>query len=565
LLAETQALRGAVGDRKFEFKHQYDALGNRTQTVLPGGRELNHLFYGSGHLHQVNLDGQVVSNFERDALHREVRRSQGRLQSEFAYDPGGRLSAQRVMPAPAPGAEAKPLPGLVSPTFPPSASARGLNDVHDRLKGVIERHYKYDPSGQLVQWLDRHRGLTRYAYDSAGRITRSQIGLLKDWGAIGVRADAPGNTTGHPMAANEQFHWDAASNPLPSEAAVAAGDIVPGNRLLVWQDARYTYDEHGNLTERLQGKRGSAAQTRTLFTWDAAHQLSSAEVTRGPDLAATTQTTTYAYDALGRRVAKSDAFGTTHFAWDGDCIALEQRGGIEIIYLYHWESFVPLAQVHDGVLHHLHTDHLGTPLEASNDAGEVTWRLTYRAWGSVVAEEVTCVQQRTRFQGQYFDAETGLHYNRFRYYDPSIGRFASQDIIGLVGGVNLFAYPSNPIGWIDPLGLAESGGSGCKHECKLVRVRHYTSISRAKKIVESGAIQPGEHFRVYFEFANKRALSSQKAAEKHLIPPERAKAYIETDVCEDAIEMERNPLTGKDEVTVRGSVQLKNATLTKQR
>ena len=85
------------GRQVFEFKHQYDALGNRTQTLLPGGRELNHLFYGSGHLHQVNLDGQVVSNFERDALYREVRRSQGRLQSEFAYDRAGRLGAQRVV------------------------------------------------------------------------------------------------------------------------------------------------------------------------------------------------------------------------------------------------------------------------------------------------------------------------------------------------------------------------------------------------------------------------------------------------------------------------------------
>ena len=81
--------------------------------------------------------------------------------------------------------------------------------------------------------------------------------------------------------------------------------------------------------------------------------------------------------------------------------------------------------------------------------------------------------------------------------------------------------------------------------------------------MEGGIIQPGEHFRVYFEFANKRALSAQKAAEKHLIPPERAKAYVETDVCEDTIEMERNPLTGKDEVTVRGPVKLKNATMAK--
>lgn len=464
LLAEVQALDKTIGGQVFEFKHQYDPLGNRTQTVLPGGRALNHLFYGSGHLHQVNLDGQLVSNFERDALYREVRRSQGQLQSEFAYDRGGRLSAQRVMRGGASGSGAAQDAGLVSPAFPSLAGARGMSDVQGRLKGVIERHYQYDPSGQLVQWLDRHRGLTRYGYDAAGRIKRAQIGLLKDWGAVGVRADAAGNGTGHPMAANEQFHWDAASNPLPVGAGSGAGGLgsfVRGNRLEVWQDARYAYDEHGNLIERLQGKRGGAAQTRTLFDWDAAHQLVRADVIRGPDDAATEQTFRYAYDALGRRVGKSDAFGTTQFAWDGDRMALERRGGNEITHLYRPESFVPLAQIHDGVLHHLHTDHLGTPLEASNDGGEVTWRVTYRVWGNVVAEEVTEIQQRLRFQGQYFDAETGLHYNRFRYYFPDLGRFISHDPIGQEGGANVFQYAPNTTQWIDPLGLAKK----CDCEC----------------------------------------------------------------------------------------------------
>ena len=267
LLTEVQALDKAIGVEVFEFKHQYDALGNRTQTVLPGGRALNHLFYGSGHLHQVNLDGEVVSNFERDALYREVRRSQGQLQSEFAYDRGGRLSAQRVVRGAASGSGAAQGADLASPTFPSLAGAHGLSDIRGRLTGVIERHYQYDPSGQLVQWLDRHRGLTRYGYDAAGRITRSQIGLLKDWGAAGVRAEAAGKGTRHPMAANEQFHWDAASNPLPVGAGSDADgpkSFVQGNRLLVWQDARYAYDEHGNLIERLQGKRGSAAQDTDL-------------------------------------------------------------------------------------------------------------------------------------------------------------------------------------------------------------------------------------------------------------------------------------------------------------
>ena len=492
LLAEKQALRGPIGAQTFEFKHQYDALGNRTQTVLPGGRELNHLFYGSGHLHQVNLDGHVVSNFERDALHREVRRSQGQLHSEFAYDRGGRLSAQRVLRGAGVEPSDPPSGSLFSPEFPTPRSARGMQDIQGRLKGVIERHYQYDPSGQLVQWLDKQRGLTRYRYDSAGRITRSQIGLLKDWGALGVRANAPGNATGRPMAANEQFHWDAASNPLPDEAAVGRKDFVPGNRLLIWQDARYTYDEHGNLIERLQGKRGSATQTRTHFTWDAAHQLVTAQVARGPDDSATSQTFSYAYDALGRRVAKTDAFGATHFAWDGDRMSVEQRGGNETIYVYHLESFVPLAQIQDGVLNHVHTDHLGTPLEVSNDAGEMTWRVTYRTWGNVVTEELVEIQQRLRFQGQYFDSETELHYNRFRFYDPRSERFISEDPMGLAASPNLFGYAPNPVEWVDPWGLIKCTGStkgGIKRTTPQWRSRYGPAALREHHLIPQAMLR----------------------------------------------------------------------------
>ena len=209
---------------------------------------------------------------------------------------------------------------------------------------------------------------------------------------------------------------------------------------------------------------------RTCFAWDAAHQLVCADVAQGPDESATRQTFAYAYDAMGRRVAKTDAFGATNFAWYGDRMALEQRGGNETIYLYHSEAFVPLAQIHDGVFYHLHTDQLGTPLEASNDAGAMAWQVTNRTWGSVVIKEVAEIQQKLRFQGQYFDAETGLHYNRARYYDPKIGRFLSSDPIGLLGGPNVYEYAPNPIGWTDPLGLKNKAWietEGCKKILKI--------------------------------------------------------------------------------------------------
>ena len=103
-------------------------------------------------------------------------------------------------------------------------------------------------------------------------------------------------------------------------------------------------------------------------------------------------------------------------------------------------------------LAYFHLDHLGTPIEMTDRVGKTVWEASYQAWGEV--EMVSgSLKQPFRFQGQYFDEESGLHYNRFRYYDPSSGRFVSQDPIGLLGGGNLYAYVDNPNQWIDPLGL----------------------------------------------------------------------------------------------------------------
>jgi RHS repeat-associated protein len=129
-----------------------------------------------------------------------------------------------------------------------------------------------------------------------------------------------------------------------------------------------------------------------------------------------------------------------------------------------------------------HCDQIGTPRELTDDQGAVTWSATYKAWGRVETEhsaigltlaasdgELTSgyansqavqpepqqTHQPLRFQGQYYDGETGLHYNHFRYYDPDTARYINLDPIGLTGGENLYAYAPNPLRWVDPLGLAK--------------------------------------------------------------------------------------------------------------
>lgn len=111
-------------------------------------------------------------------------------------------------------------------------------------------------------------------------------------------------------------------------------------------------------------------------------------------------------------------------------------------------------------------DHLGTPIAAHNAKGEAVWTAEYEAWGRIRNKTVSDglkVNIPFRFQGQYYDEESGLHYNRFRYCDPEIGRFVSQDPIGLMGGINVYIYASNPIEWVDPFGLASKSSFAVRH------------------------------------------------------------------------------------------------------
>ncbi|WP_370686460.1 RHS repeat-associated core domain-containing protein [Enterobacter asburiae] len=104
-------------------------------------------------------------------------------------------------------------------------------------------------------------------------------------------------------------------------------------------------------------------------------------------------------------------------------------------------------------MYHYVCDHLGTPLELRDVRGGVVWSAMLRSYGQVHHADTAGINQPLRFQGQYHDAESGVYYNRHRYYDPGVGRDLSPDPVGLAGGINLYAYVKNPLTWIDPLGL----------------------------------------------------------------------------------------------------------------
>ncbi|MCS6123647.1 RHS repeat-associated core domain-containing protein [Shewanella baltica] len=167
--------------------------------------------------------------------------------------------------------------------------------------------------------------------------------------------------------------------------------------------------------------------------------------------------TRYEYDALGRRSAKITAAGRIDYLWDGNQLIGEHCQDRFTWYLYEpagnsSQSYRPFALIVQGEVYYYQLDQLGTPFALLDQHNHLVWQASYSALGQATVS-VNVIANPLRFQGQYYDEESGLHYNHFRYYDPQTGRFISQDPIGLLGGLNHYQYAPNHINWIDPLGL----------------------------------------------------------------------------------------------------------------
>jgi len=252
---------------------------------------------------------------------------------------------------------------------------------------------------------------------------------------------------------NYQYTWYADGNvktidgqPLPGSSGSASEYLYPdGNRLghsTGHQAANYSYDNNGNIT----------SDGTLTYHYNQNNRLS--EVKTGATVIAK-----YAYDGFGRRIKKevlaSGEIIHYHYDLDGNLLA-ESEGDSTPLRDYIYQNGNLIAIKIYGAqagLYYVICDHLGTPQQIVNTSGEVVWKASYLPFGQtqILVETITC---NIRFKGQYFDEETGLHYNINRYYNTLTGRYLTPDPIGLEGGINLYPYvQSNPINQIDPLGL----------------------------------------------------------------------------------------------------------------
>ncbi|MBI6647343.1 RHS domain-containing protein, partial [Pseudomonas synxantha] len=251
------------------------------------------------------------------------------------------------------------------------------------------------------------------------------------------------------------------------------------------------------------------------------------------------------------------------FFWQGDKLIAEHHAERHRSYIYEPGSFRPLALLEGfgpqaTTPYHYQLDHLGTPQELTTPTGEIVWSAHYRAYGQIARLDVGKIDNPLRFQGQYFDQESGLHYNRHRYYNPDIGRYLTPDPVKLAGGVNGYQYVPNPTGWVDPLGLNTCPGrEGCQST-----TGPDSPIAKAR--VDEGqpsAPQPtGDHRRARIEElseanAKRRVIELEEKYDMHTVA-KHGKEIPQTAMQKRSVDG-TNPATGKKE-KVNSSSQFKS-------
>ncbi|EHY3758883.1 RHS repeat protein, partial [Escherichia coli] len=483
-----------------ETRHAYNAQGLANRCIPDSLPAVEWLTYGSGWLAGMKLGDTPLVDFTRDRLHRETLRSFGRYELTTAYTPAGQLQRQHLnslqYDRDYTWNDNGELIRISSPrqTRSYSYSTTGrLTGVHTTAANLdIRIPYATDPAGNrlpdpelhpdstLSMWPDNRIARDAhylYRYDRYGRLTE-KTDLIPEGG---IRTDDERTHRYHYDSQHRLVHYTRTQyaeplvesrylyDPLGRRVAKRVWrrerDLTgwmslsrkpqvtwygwDGDRLTTIQNDRsriQTIYQPGSFTPliRVETATGEQAKTQRRSLADTLQQSGGEDggsVVFPPVLV-------QMLDRLESEIL-ADRVSEESRRWLASCgLTVEQmQNQMDPVY-------TPARKIHL-----YHCDHRGLPLALVSTEGATEWCAEYDEWGNLLNEENPHqLQQLIRLPGQQYDEESGLYYNRHRYYDPLQGRYITQDPIGLKGGWNFYQYPLNPVQYIDSMGLASKYG-----------------------------------------------------------------------------------------------------------
>ena len=478
---DTQDNQSLVTDPKTNMtQYQYDDFGRKNQTTSPDTGITKYQYDPSGNLTQkVDAKGTIV-NYTYDALNRLTA-------IQFPSDPNQNVTFTHDSPSVTNGIGR--LTGRVDPsgsyTFYYDAQGN-LNKEEKTINSILyTTQYTYNKNNFMTSITYPTGRVITYTPDQAGRISQVSTTLggqpkilasgIEYLPFGGIKALTYGNALTLSQGYDNQYRISSivvgsilnltygydpngninsildTVNPPGGQAFEVPGTYTyqqGTNKLTHIAGAPpidYGYDANGNIT----------SETGWTYIYDLSNQLIRV-------LAGSNQVGEYTFNGAGQRVKKVTQTETRIFHYDllGHIIAeTNQTGQMLAEYIYLRDQLLTMIKSGE-VAYYFHNDHLGTPQVLTDGNGSVAWKAAYTPFGEAVISIAT-VENPFRFPGQYYDLETGLHYNYYRTHNPEIGRYLTPDPIGLWGGINLWPYvANNPLRWIDPWGLSSTSWKG---------------------------------------------------------------------------------------------------------
>jgi RHS repeat-associated protein len=493
--------RKQVGEHEAET-YQYNKLGQLTQAANLSG-VVNRRYNGNGQLAEETIqqiDVETRVDYVYDPAGRLVEQAQCVGWGQETWFRQSQLYSYNVL--------GLPECVQIDDHEPISLTYDEIGRLTTQTLGQhLSLQTEYNAAGQVSLQASQFKGQLQtqidYDYDAAGNLVSRDDHLL---GADLYRYDPLGQIIAHtdPTGRVRQFVYNKTGDRFKTVQEDEQGRVLHHDDGVSWR-----LDKAGQLT-----RRQDAQGQNSYLTWDAFGRLRS-YMSDG-------ESVEYAYDALGRRLYKTKTVPDSlvpseavWFLWDLDALVGEVKQTIDDplfaqFYTYHQDSYVPAVmqtQAWEGEntkksLYTYQNDLNGMPLRLQSENGAIVWEAHYTAHGEIDWLDATLTQP-LRLQGQYFDEESGLHYNRYRYYDPGVGCFISQDPIGLLGGNNPYQFASNVLDWLDPLGLACSP----KFDMAVNRFRdargRFVSRAKASQTARISPQKQAGHIRGTPQYANR--------------------------------------------------------------